>query len=140
MKVLAFIISDDIRQEVGNKFSLMGIFNQSIELSIPGQAPNTGGVALRLGIMLRARLEENDPQPDSFSLELLFNQTSLARIVGQLTLEHREAPFNLLLTAPVVPIHGSGLLDFRLQVNAGEELIFDGPPGDSITVNVHHQS
>ena len=47
MKITDFIICDDVRMEIGNKISIMGIYNDSIILSVPG-AETTWPVPLRL--------------------------------------------------------------------------------------------
>lgn len=64
MKLLDLIICDDIRQEVGGKQSLIGVYSDLIINFIPGQV--VWPVNFKLGIFIRIKLEENDLRPDAF--------------------------------------------------------------------------
>lgn len=72
MKVLNFIICDDIRTEFGNKSSLMGIYNDSINFNITPDQKNQWPKAIRLGVYAQIKFEEDEKDSDvqSFSIEI----------------------------------------------------------------------
>lgn len=67
MRAMDYIICDDIRNEIGNKFSLMGVFTNDIVVSTT--APGTPFI-LRLGLFARIQLEASDAYPDSLQLTI----------------------------------------------------------------------
>lgn len=60
MRIDSFIVCEDIRNEVGGKQSLMGVFGDSIVLEVPPAAQDQWPKALRLGIFIQMTLEEGD--------------------------------------------------------------------------------
>jgi hypothetical protein len=75
MKLINFIICDDIRQEVGNKLSLMGVYSDSINFQSvadkDGQWPRTK----RIGLYVLIETEEREQLKDiqSFEIEIDYN-------------------------------------------------------------------
>ncbi|MDZ7794912.1 MAG: hypothetical protein U5P10_14830 [Spirochaetia bacterium] len=57
MKIGNFILCDDIRYEVGSKLSLMGVYADSIEFSVPPDKKDTWPKRIRLAVYLTADLE-----------------------------------------------------------------------------------
>ena len=58
MKLLNFIICDDIRNELGNKHSLMGVYDDSIEFQVTPDNQNTWPKSLKVGIYAKVKTEE----------------------------------------------------------------------------------
>lgn len=67
MRVLDFIVCDDIRHEIGKKFSLMGVLTDSIQVVV---AESGKPFLLRIGLFARVLLEANDLFPDSLRLTI----------------------------------------------------------------------
>jgi len=57
MKIGNFILCDDIRYEVGSKLSLMGVYADSIEFSVPPDKKDTWPKRIRVAVYLTADLE-----------------------------------------------------------------------------------
>jgi hypothetical protein len=57
MKIGAFILCDDIRYEMGSKLSLMGVYADSIEFSVPPDKKDIWPKRIRLAVYLTADLE-----------------------------------------------------------------------------------
>ena len=57
MKLNDFIICDDIRTEVNNKVSLIGVYNDALNFIVPERAAALWPKAIRLGIFIRVDLE-----------------------------------------------------------------------------------
>ena len=60
MELQNFLLCDDIRQEVGNKISLMGVFDDIIELNRHPQMPETDPITIKLSVCTRILFSEED--------------------------------------------------------------------------------
>ena len=80
MKLLDLIVCDDIRPELGNKVSLMGLYSNLIIDSQEGvcQWPQQ----LRLGFFARCKTEHGDVQPDAFQFEFIRNGETISSVQG----------------------------------------------------------
>lgn len=67
MKRLAFIVSDDIRTEVGGKLSIMGAYIDQIVLPSDPRAP----FAIPLAMYVLVQLEDDDAVPEHFRVLVL---------------------------------------------------------------------
>jgi hypothetical protein len=54
MKLVQFIVCDDIRKETGNKFSLMGIYENAIEFRVTPDKKDKWPKTMRLGIYAKS--------------------------------------------------------------------------------------
>lgn len=68
MKIVDFIICDDIRVEINGKHTLVGAYGDSINFTIPKGADDIWPKALKLAFFIRVFVENNDVLPDEFSL------------------------------------------------------------------------
>jgi len=73
MKLLDFIICDDIRNEIGNKHSLMGVYDDSIEFHVTPDKQNTWPKLLRIGIYAKVKTEDNE-EVFNFKIRKKYNQ------------------------------------------------------------------
>ena len=62
MKLIDFIICDDIRTEISNKVSLIGVYNDALNFVVPEKAVNTWPKGLRLGVFVRLDFEDIEEQ------------------------------------------------------------------------------
>jgi len=62
MKLKDFIICDDIRTEINNKVSLIGVYNDALNFVVPERAINTWPKILRLGLFIRLDIEDPEEQ------------------------------------------------------------------------------
>lgn len=67
MQIQDIILCEDIRKEIGNKSSLMGIFADSININVPASFP--GSVVIKICVFFRVLLEKDDPTPDQIKCE-----------------------------------------------------------------------
>lgn len=84
MKVIDLMMGEDIRHEVGNKYSLMGIWADSVTLSGPGgkvQFP----VPLRMATFARVLLADGEILPDLCQLKITFDNKPVADVEARLT-------------------------------------------------------
>jgi len=83
MKLLNFIICDDIRKELGNKHSLMGIYDDSIEFQVTSDNQNTWPKLLRIGIYAKVKTEENE-KVYRFKIRMKYNEKEIVLVDGGL--------------------------------------------------------
>jgi hypothetical protein len=57
MKLDNFIICDDIRTEVSNKYSLIGVYNDALNFFVPESAVGSWPKVIRLGLFIRVDIE-----------------------------------------------------------------------------------
>jgi hypothetical protein len=85
MKIDLLILCDDIRQEAGNKSSLMGIYDDEIQFaSIPGQPSWPKGMRLAFYIKFSFNSEEEIKRITSFNLKTRFNETENLLVTGEI--------------------------------------------------------
>lgn len=119
MKILDFIVCDDIRREIGDKLSLMGIYND--EILFTGVAV-TWPQALRMGIYVRFVVEQRDPLPDEMTMQIRMQDAVVFQATGDTAGIQQERAVSTQLVA-MVPIVGPGELLFRFILSAhGEQL------------------
>lgn len=82
MKLIDFIVCDDIRRELGDKLSFMGVFGDSIKLQIPKGAPRP--VSFRIAMYLRILIEDGDSIPDGFKATVHVDNKEFAKIEGNI--------------------------------------------------------
>lgn len=75
MKVMNFIICDDIRTEVGNKHSLMGIYEDTINFNVSAKEFGKWPKTMRIGFFLKIRVENNEERNrlNKFKLNINYN-------------------------------------------------------------------
>ncbi len=75
MKIVSFLICDDIRNETGGKHSLMGVYGNSIEFRVTPENKNKWPKTMRIGVFVNINLEDSDKEKsiNSFNLKIDYN-------------------------------------------------------------------
>ncbi|EKE07801.1 MAG: hypothetical protein ACD_17C00512G0004 [uncultured bacterium] len=135
MRVIDFIVADDIRREIGHKVSLMGIYNDTIRIAAP---PNASfPIGMRLGLYFRLLLEEQDTIPDNFLVKVFHNDTELGEFGGRIPPVKDEVKVMVFpIVAEQLPIPGEGKLSIQLQMLRGKESLLVAEPPFAIDVKV----
>jgi hypothetical protein len=122
MRVLEFIFADDIRQEMGNKTSIMGVYADEIILSPP---PPKWPIPFRISAFIRMSMEGTEQVPDKFSLQISQNGNKIAHMAGDLKIIAQVGKFlTLPLTVFPLPIPGPGVIQFDFALShEGKELL-----------------
>ncbi len=123
MKVIDFIVADDIRTEQGNKYSVMGIYSDCITMSVPAEVK--WPIGFRFASFVRLELGRGDPDALRFEFKIFSGDRDVAGFAGAVV----KAPDTNIVTLPLVvsflPLAGAGELHFRFRVldDAGQELL-----------------
>jgi hypothetical protein len=134
MKIEALILCDDIRQEAGNKSSLMGIYDDEIQFTpIPGLPSWPKGMRLAFYIKISFNSEEEIKKITSFNLKTRFNETENLLVTGDIP------SVNLLKTKrmKIAFIHNN----FIFQNKGNLEIILEFLDGNKICIEriSHHE-
>jgi len=139
MKINSFILCEDIRNEMGGKQSLMGVFGDTILLEVPPAAQDTWPKALRLGLYVQMTLEGDDRGIDNLSFKIEKDAVSGIGKIGEGTIPiwKNKSVGRLAIAFVLNPflVAGAGLVTFKLICfgDDGKEIDLQG---NSITVRI----
>ena len=125
MRIDDFIVCDDIRREIGNKFTLVGVYGESIDFEVSKSECGKWPKNVKLGFFIRIRFDNNETIPDKFSMHALFDDTD-EQILGQLNIESKKPRQNKLNIAIVhgrFAIPKESTLSFILRLYEGDNQI-----------------
>lgn len=111
MRVRDFIVAEDIRTEVGNKHSLIGVLADDFAFG-PALPP----AAMKLGFFLRLELAPADPDAFAFEFRVAMDGQDLVAFNGSGGKTPGAGLLALPLVANLLPFPGSGMLTFKLRV------------------------
>jgi hypothetical protein len=86
MIVRNILIGEDVRHEVGNKLSLMGILGSSLNVEIQANAPKEAPVAISLAclISIENTNPENDPKDFNVQISMTIGENKLLNMTGKI--------------------------------------------------------
>ncbi|MDH4318548.1 MAG: hypothetical protein OEV64_09185 [Desulfobulbaceae bacterium] len=73
MKLQSFLVCDDIRREIGNKSTAVGIYNDRIYFNVTPDKKDMWPKVMKLGVLVRLLVEEEE-KPAFFKIYKQFNQ------------------------------------------------------------------
>jgi len=111
MKLRDFLVAEDIRSEFGNKHSVIGIFGDSITITVPVLPAMT-----RLAFFIRLDFGPSDPETFGFEFKIFWNDQDFAGFGGTGVRGPGDAIVTLPLIANLLTFPNSGTLNFRLRV------------------------
>ena len=117
MRLLEFIFADDVRQEIGNKASIMGIYGDDMVLNQPSiKWP----FPLRLGIYIRVQVDSDDHIPDKFSLQISKDKKKIAHMEGSIEIIEKGKFIALPFVIFPLPLSGPGVMKFDFALLSKE--------------------
>jgi hypothetical protein len=140
MKIISFLVCDDIRNEVGNKYSLMGVYGDAIDFRVAPMNKDKWPKRMRLGFFVSMKREKNisEKNIESFSLNLDYN--GKIKELGKGEFRPREHPkvnqINLVVISNNFEFHESGEIKFFLDFfDASNKLVEKITPDYSLRVS-----
>ena len=122
MRLIDFIVCDDVRHEAGGKVTLVGVYADGIKIegkvvSWPAQLP-------KLGVFAKVMLDADDQIPESFSLTFKHNGERISSFDGPLaTIRNRAKPIAIAVLAAGFVLPGPGGLSAELIFRKGENVL-----------------
>ena len=130
MKLREYIFCDDIRTEIGNKVSLMGIFNERIIINAPSNIK--WPLPMRLGIYVRISFDEGEERPDEFTFVLKLKGDTIVEVKGVMP-SINESTSNLAIRGDGVPVE-PGDIGFELTLLKNNKQVFQKEIRNAIVV------
>ncbi len=127
MKLLDFLVCDDIRQEIGQKTTLVGIYRDLV-ISFVKEAK--WPFVIRLCFYLRFKRAEMDSMPDGFIVDFLLNENKFHTLDGTLGIspDAEVDYFDLMLVNNAFLIPGDGKITFLVKFLKNEHVIQEIEP------------
>lgn len=140
MELVNFIICDDIRNEVGNKHSLMGIYDEILEFYIKEENKNQWPKIMRLGVFARIKFNSEDNITDLGNFKLIMEQNGEKTILGLGNFPHDLMKTNLKLNIAIVienfTFKAPGKLNFSYEIyNKNQQLLTLLKPNFTLNVS-----
>ena len=88
MKLQTFIVCDDIRNEIGQKHSLIGVYDDRILFNVTPDKKNTWPKQMKLGIF--AKISFGELTPKSFSFKMKYNENDVPLGEGSINIKESE--------------------------------------------------
>ncbi|MES2217176.1 MAG: hypothetical protein V4501_02060 [Pseudomonadota bacterium] len=82
MKFIDVLFCDDIRLELNNKVSIMGLYNDRIVFRSSDKSKLEWPIKMDLSMLVRFSLRKNDKHPINFIFECFSNENSIVKIDG----------------------------------------------------------
>lgn len=110
MTLLDFIICDDVRQEVGNKHTFVGIYDT---INFKGDKIEWP-IRYRICFYIRFYYTKNEPKPDGFLIEFKKDRDLVHKYEDKFNIPKEEGLFNLVITDQAFPIGGPGVYNVNV--------------------------
>ena len=121
MKIKSFIICEDIRRELGNKSSLMGVLSDS--LNFEGANANEWPKVINLAAFVQISLE--DVIPSDFSIRVTLEGEEIANLKSDLEIKKDTQYLNLPITMYAFPLKSKGMLIFDLKLQRQGDILLE---------------
>lgn len=122
MKLVDFIFCEDIRFEINNKLSLIGVFSDQIILQVNDISKVTSPFRMRLAALFRFKIEEVKVHPDKFELEYFLNDKAIIKMNGAINISNPQLSTNLALTVEGITVE-PGNLGFIIKLFNQNDII-----------------
>ncbi|MES2614702.1 MAG: hypothetical protein V4591_04730 [Bdellovibrionota bacterium] len=130
MKLLDFIVCDDIRLELGNKVTIVGVYGDVIMVEAKNISAISWPIPLKMAVYWRIQLDQDDknqwPERNfDFELNAFHNSEPLFQFVGKLE-EHINKDAQIIgipFAGAIVGLKSTGVLTFDLIIkSSGKEI------------------
>lgn len=137
MKFLDAIFCDDVRQELNNKLSLMGLYNDRMVLNINKENEITWPQPINLSALLRFSIDEKKERPSSFEFEYLLNKKNIIKINGELNISANDkSQFQLILNGIGIPLE-PGNLGFSIKLYSQKKLLLSEKNESALIISIN---
>ena len=120
MKLTDFIICDDIRKEMGNKHSLMGVYDDAINFNVPVKESGKWPKVMKISFFIRIKIENDDEKTmlNKFKLNINYNEKikTIAEGVLGLDIKKNIEGIRLALAFNKFAFENSGLMSVSIEL------------------------
>jgi hypothetical protein len=124
MQLADFIVCDDVRFEMGNKMSIMGIYDDSILIPPPGIGSELlWPLAMRLSFFIRMHPTAHDAAINGFEFIVTHEGEKIAFLDGAIAIRDPSKPLRLAISLSQLLLPSLGKLSFKIVLKNGSEVI-----------------
>ena len=126
MKIINSIICDDVRNEIGGKNTLVGIYGDTVKIGIPKSAGPAANVFMKLCFFFTLRKESVEEWPDGFSVVFTRRGVDWPIVRGKFDRidELRKNNIaNIVIMLPSFPTGGEGPISRKIDFTKGEQIM-----------------
>jgi hypothetical protein len=110
MEFIDVLFCDDIRVEINNKVSLMGLYNDRIVFYTHDQTKIEWPIKMDLAILVRFSISEKEKHPITFTFECFSNDKSVVKIEGNTDLTNIDGSiFSIILNTKNISLNPGDL-------------------------------
>jgi hypothetical protein len=120
LKLNALIVCDDIREELGGKLTLVGVYAGGLLLDKSIVFPS---LMKSLCLFVRLSLDDNDPLPEKVTLRGSLNGEKLFEHTGTVNVANRSEPVTVRLAFVPFTLRAFGEMTFQFTFSAGADTI-----------------
>jgi len=136
MRLVNFLVCDDIRNEIGNNHSVMGIYDDSINFAVPIANKGVWPKGNRLGIYIKAKFDSTEEKVriKKFEVDSILNSNSKKIAEGNIDMgvKTETSGFNLAIVFSQFIFEAAGILRLRIRLldDSGNEVQVYNSPED----------
>ncbi len=134
MKLIDFIVCDDIRQENLGKMTFVGVYQDGIEFSENPEGSLFPGLLPKLCFYIRFLFEGQSA--DEMELRINFNSEEVARNRGPLTYTDPSKLVSLIIQNANFPVTGLGKFEFHLTLYSNKKELAKFSPAYSLSIDM----
>lgn len=102
MKIVSFLVCDDIRNEMGGKHSLMGVYGNSIEFHVTPENRNQWPKVMRMGVFASVNIGDDDRKKHITSFSLLIDYDGKKENIAKGNFRPEDIPVSHSLNIAII--------------------------------------
>ena len=138
MKIIDFIACEDIRTEIHEKHTLVGVLPTDVNITFPKDGNVKWPVMFKISLFVRLKIEREDIRPDYFEIDFVYNNSSISKLKGDFkmpdTIEYVNIAVSNVFTIPM-----DGILAFKLSLYSNKQNVLDYIPEYKMKYNIAKQ-
>jgi hypothetical protein len=135
MQLDDFIVCDDVRFEMGNKMSIMGIYDDSILIPPPKVGSELQWpLMMRLSFFIRMYPTTRDADINGFEFIVTHESEKIASLDGAIAIRDPSKPLRLAISLSQLPLPSLGKLSFKIVLKNGSEILSDIDVPRNVTI------
>lgn len=122
------MIAEDIRFETGGKFSLMGIYGDSLDVNLPADAPDTCSTALSLVSFVTLEHTQSDTVPGDYNIQIVagLSATEIFNMNARIESPARGGTFHLPTPKFTFQVAEADILKIHVVITTREAFVATG--------------
>jgi hypothetical protein len=135
MNLETVIFCEDIRHEINNKKTLVGIYADRIVLRTDSPEKIQFPIVIRLCCFCRFENEKNDPPVDSFDFSYVIPGQTIPALTGNLNRDAQHRYFTITVMGEGLPVN-LGNIGYKISIKAGDKVVKEFMKEDALLIQM----